>query len=1831
MKKIYQIALLFIAVVALHSCKKSADETKDLNKFGEYISALPEKLLSSTDNISFILAKKPDVASIAPEAMTIKPKVKGNLLYDDSNRTLSFVPTEKLQNGKEYTVKLNLNKLYAEVPSNAEELRLKLKIKELRFTVTTQSLKVHSKDWYYIEGVLIGSDVMETAKLQEVLKANYLSKEHPVNFEKTDAYADKVYFKIDSLKRGEDDSYVKLKWDGKALGSNSGGNKEVVITGKNNFKILQTEVIGGDKQQIEISFSDPIQKSQNIKGLIQFTETAKNAYTYKVKENIITVYPKRSFNRSATLKIFKGIKNTSGYTLREDYEQHLYFEELKPTVSFINSGSILPDSDNLKINFKAASLKAVDVTVYKIYEDNILQFLQQNELSNQGNIRYVGRPEVKYTMNLEDQGVEISKENAFSVDLAELIDVESGAMYRVELSFEQAYAKYGCEENEETTIIYGEKEVDTRAYNSTRYYGKSYSDYRWRDRENPCTPSYYYDKEVRKNILASNLGVIVKRGTNDKTLIAVTDLLEASPVQGAEVSLYNLQQQPIETGISNKDGVVSFDKLEGSFFAVAKKGESTSYVKLTDGNTLSLSKFDVAGVKSQKGLKGFVYGERGVWRPGDTMYLTFVLNDEANPLPNNHPISFELENPQGKIVDRTVQYTNDTDVYVYKATTASEALTGNWRLHVAVGGAKFSKTVKVETIKPNRLKIKMALPGDLIKANQRVEGTAEVKWLHGAIARNMKMDITGKFRPAKTSFKGLGAYQFDDVTRSFGTEEFSVFKGSLNNEGKAKFSLKPRVASKAPGMLKASFITKVYENGGDFSTDVYTKNVSPYTSYVGLQSAEEKESKNYLFTDKEYRFNVATVNENGKATASNLEVKVYKLSWRWWWNQSNTGLSSYDGSSYQSAYKTLPTTTNGTGKGSFVLKIRENDWGRYLIKVRDKKSGHITSKVVYFDWPWYSGKQKGAKDKSNATMLVFTADKDAYKVGEEATVKFPSTEGGRAFVTIENGEEVLDHFWVNTTAKQTSFTFPVLASYTPNVYVNISLLQKHSKTVNDLPIRMYGIIPLKITDPETELSPVIEMADEFRPEETTTISVSEAAGKPMTYTLAVVDEGLLDLTRFRTPNPWYSFYARQSLGVRTWDLFDDVIGAYGGRAHQILSIGGDEAEAGSKNKKANRFKPMVKFIGPFTLEKGKTKTHKISIPKYLGSVRAMVVASDAKNEAYGSAEKTAFVRKPLMVLASLPRKITPAETVSLPVTVFAMKPSVKNVKVRVLPDDAYTVIGADEQRLSFAQPDEKMAYFTLKIDDFKGVGKVTVEARSGSEKASFEVEIDVLNPNPVTSKVEALVLKGKEKASLSFETFGTAGTNVATVELSSIPAINFGSRMEYLIQYPHGCVEQTTSSAFPQLFLKDIFDLSEEKLETIDQNIKATINRLSNFQLSSGGLSYWQGGSYANQWGTSYAGHFMLEAAKKGYVLPIGFKGKWISYQKQQARNWRFNSDNGDDMNQAYRLYTLCVAKSPDLASMNRLRETNGISNQAKMRLAAAYALIGKKAIARTVMGTLGAVAYKRTRYYNYGSEDRSKAMALETYSLMNDEAKSIALAKELATALSSEQWMSTQTTAYCLLAMSQYALKNKGAKGIDVKYSLGSVSEDVSTSKSFYTQDVTKLSKKNVVTLKNNSEGTVYVRLINKGILPVGKEIAVQRNIDVQVNYKSKSGATLNPQELTQGTNFVAVVTIRNSANRTLNDVALTQYIPSGWEIINTRYTDYGGNAGNAAADYTDIRDASISQYFNLKAYETKTFTVLLNASYLGEFYLPGAQAEAMYDNNYFARTQGQWVKVIK
>ncbi len=750
--------------------------------------------------------------------------------------------------------------------------------------------------------------------------------------------------------------------------------------------------------------------------------------------------------------------------------------------------------------------------------------------------------------------------------------------------------------------------------------------------------------------------------------------------------------------------------------------------------------------------------------------------------------------------------------------------------------------------------------------------------------------------------------------------------------------------------------------------------------------------------------------------------------------------------------------------------------------------------------------------------------------------------------------------------------------------------------------------------------------------------MSEKNGKAMNFTVAVVDEGLLDLTRFKTPEPWNTFYAREALGVKSWDMYEDVLGAFSGKMAALLKVGGDGELMGKKGgNKANRFKPMVKYFGPYSLDVGGTKSIDFKMPNYVGSVRTMVIAGD--KGAYGSAEKATPVKEALMVVATLPRVLSPGEKVKLPVTVFAMDKKIKNVSVEVKPNSKFKLSGDAKKSLSFSAEGEKTIAFDFDVAEQLGKGKVQIIAKSGSESATYEIELDVRAPNPRTVDVISKVLEGGESWNSNYTLPGISGTNEAVLEVSSIPPINLDQRLKYLIKYPHGCIEQTTSSVFPQLFLDRLTKLNDETKNKIKNNIQSGIDRLKSFQTNDGGFAYWPGQGQSNNWGSSYAGHFLLEAKELGYMVPASMLKNWTKYQKNQSSNWTRNSQYGynrGDFLQAYRLYTLALAGDADLPSMNRLKEDVKLSDEAKWRLAAAYQLAGQEEVASSMVQNASRdVEEYQELSYSYGSRDRDLAMILEALVQMDRKSDAQDVLKKISGSLSNnKRWMSTQTTAYCLMAVGKFVGENSVGKSIKYSYQVGGDGKKNATTDLPIDQtDISVKKKTNSINLTNSGDNVLFVRIITSGIPMAGNETDAENDLVLSVVYKDLDGNTVDPINLEQGTDFKAEVTVKNPGYRgNYKEMALTQIFPSGWEIRNMRLN--GDNSSphfKSVPTYQDIRDDRVMTYFDLRAGNTKTFVVLLNATYEGKYYLPAVNCEAMYDNTISGRKKGQWVTVVK
>ena len=1854
------LLLLIMMTVGLYSCTRTQKDIIPSADYAPYVNAYTGGVISQNSTIRIELTHDQPMVDLNSELknnpFSFSPSLKGKA-YWVSNNTIEFVPEEgALKPGTLYEGTFRLGD-FIEVDKKLKEFNFSFRVQERNFTLQLESLPITAAqpDEINIKGEIRFSDVVKKEEVEKMLTASDGKKSYPVEVTATDNLT-RYQFNIRQIPREADDYPLTITANGSPAGIDRKQSEEVLIPAKDCFRFMSAERIEQPENGIEIVFSAPLSTTQDLKGLIEIPEVSSSIF--QINENRVFIYFEANTQNKLTLNIHEGVKDSQGKALGTSHTISFSEVSLKPQVEMATSAAILPDSKSLIIPFRAVNLYAVDLSVIRIFENNVLMFMQTNSLASANELRRSGRLVYKKTLWLaKDASKDIHHWGDYSIDLAGLIHQEPGAIYRVILSFRQEYSAYPCGGNENQDMKFADSntsdgltkvsgsvlsEEDEAIWNTPEayyYYNggtMDWSVYRWTERDNPCHPSYYMnsDQIAACNVFASNLGMIVKRNSLNKLWIAVSNILDTKPIGKAQVTAYNFQLQPIGKGETNGDGFVEITPKGVPFIIVAESEKQKAYVRVVDGEEQSVSRFDVGGKDIQKGLKGFIYGERGVWRPGDTLHISFILEDREKRIPDKHPVALEIYNPRGQFYTKMISTQGMNGFYTFDVPTQATDPTGLWNAYIKVGGTTFHKGLRIETIKPNRLKINLALPKILQATDKDVYAPLTSTWLTGATASRLKAKIEMSLSKVNTQFKNYGQYIFNNPATDFTTIKTNVFDGTLDAEGKTSVTLKVPTATEAPGMLNATFTTRVFEPGGDASIYTQTIPFSPFTSYVGINLNQPKGK--YIETDKDHVFDIVTVNTQGQlVNRTNLEYKIYRIGWSWWWENSGESFGTYINNSSITPVASGNLQTRG-GKASFKFRVDYPSWGRYLVYVKDKESGHATGGTVYIDWPEWRGRSSKT-DPSGIKMLAFSLNKDSYEIGETATAIIPAAAGGRALVSIENGSTVLRQEWIEVSnGGDTKYTFKITPEMTPNVYLHISLLQPHAQTVNDLPIRMYGVVPVFVTNSQTVLQPQIQMPEVLRPETNFNVTVSEKSGKPMTYTLAIVDDGLLDLTNFKTPDPWNDFYSREALGIRTWDMYDNVLGASAGSYSSLFSTGGD-ATLKPADAKANRFKPVVKFIGPFYLGKGKSQTHTLKLPMYVGSVRAMVVAG--QDGAYGNAEKTAFVRTPLMMLSTLPRVLSIQEEITVPVNIFAMENQVKNVTVSLQASGGgVQIVGTNQQSLKFTQPGDQLVFFTLKTGSKTGKATIHLTANGSGQQTKETIEIDVRNPNPVVTLRNSQWIEAGQSKELSYNLSSSSANNQIKLEVSRIPSVDISRRFDFLYNYQHHCTEQLTSKALPLLFVAQFKTIDKTEAEKIKTNVQEAIRQIYGRQLPNGGFVYWPGNAAADEWISSYAGMFLTLAQEKGYAVHANVLNKWKRFQRAAAQNWRMPQEASgwqqwqSELQQAFRLYTLALAGVPEYGAMNRMKEQTGLSIQAKWRLAAAYALTGKmKPAEELVYNVETTVNPYSSMNQIYGSSDRDEAMILETLILMNRERDALQQAKVVSKNLSQEDWFSTQSTAFALMAMGRLAEKLSGT--LDFVWSWNDKQQPaVKSAKAVFEKEIATTPKSGTVSVKNQGKGALSVDLITRTQLLNDTLPAISDNLRMDIRYANLNGTPLSVNDIIQGTDFMAITSISNiSGTSDYTNLALTHIIPSGWEIYNERMV--APETENAAADgsgqsvskysYQDIRDDRVLTYFNLRRGETKVFTVRLQATYAGNFILPAVQCEAMYDVNVQARSK--------
>ena len=1834
------LAVLALGALVAAGCGRQRDGTgaaaiavKNDQRWSQYVSEHSSGLISRNAQITIRFAvdaiAEGQVGTPQTGLVTLAPSASISAVFNNP-RELVLVPKDPLESGRSYVATLKAGVLKA-LPNALGDFQFVVHVLPQGAEVQLEGLDLDpdKAEHMLLRGLVVTADVADADAVERMVTAKVDADGLALSWQH-DSEGRYHRFASASFPRLETARKVTVAWDQTAIGGQGKGDREIEVPARGVFGVTQIERSLGTETWIEVDFSEALDKRQNLNGLVDLSS---GEFTTRIDGNSLRIFPAEPPNGQVTVTIGQAIRSADGRRMKSDVSRTITFETQKPEVRFVGNGSILPQNDALTIPFEAVNVASVQVTAFRVYESNIGQFLQVNKLDGGRELNRVGRFLWRRTIPLGPGPLNEWRRLAF--DASDLFRSDPQGLFRLTISIDRSNSLYQCSDADRAVPVPAERplsngdeygETDSSGWDYADDYYESYEQRR-RDRDDPCKDEYYRHTSganQSRNFVSANVGMIAKVGTDDRIHLVTTDVRTGAPLGGTRVTLFSFQNQPIVDGTTDGNGMLVLAPEIRPFYARADRGDQRGYLKLSQGLALSTSHFDVGGVKVERGIKGTIYGERGVWRPGDTMHLTFVLQDPENAVPAGHPATLELINPRGQSVHSQTVTEPVGDFYPFHLSTAEQDLTGSWRAIVKLGGRSFERSVKVETVMPNRLKVELDIGGESLRLDQTPKLDLFGQWLHGASAGGLKADVKVRLKPLATRFKRAADFAFDDPTRSFAADEQTLFEGTLDATGHARFAADLIAERGAAGRLNAEFTSRVFEPGGAFSTAVQSAEFNPYLAYVGIKLPKGDVSRSMLLTDTRHPIELVTFDPSGEPVdVAAIEVTVHKLAWRWWWDQAAESFASFESSTTRQLVSQETVATKG-GKGQATLEIKYPDWGRYLVRAC-AEDGHCTGRVIYIDWPGWAGRAQ-EQQGPGANALTLYADKAQYAVGETAVVHLPPKSVGRALISIEDGSGILEQRWLELDGERDSFEVTATPAMAPNAYVSVTLLQPHHGKANDRPIRLYGVLPLAVSDPQTRLEPRVEVADQVRPEAEFSIAVSEAKGRAMTYTVQIVDEGLLGLTAFKTPDLHSEFYRREALGVRTWDMFDEVVGAYGGQLERLLALGGsDGGPLADKNKERKRFPPVVKVLGPFRLAAGESASHQVRLPPYVGAVRVMVVAGEAA--AYGNAERTVLVKQPVMLQATLPRVIGPGEELRVPISVFVLDDAVREVEVATVVDEHFSVVGDAKVKLRFERVSDQLGFVRLKVAERLGKARVRFTASAGKERAEQAIDIEVRPANPATTVAQRTVIEPGKGWSVEFKAHGIPGTNETTLEVSSVPAVNLSERLQYLVRFPHGCVEQTTSAAFPQLYLDRLLPLEEAEQKRIQGNVSAAIDRLRMFQQADGAFGYWPGANDYDSWSTTYAGHFLVEAQRTGYAVPANMVASWRGFQRARAQSF-VADEPGTMLDQAYRLYVLALAGSPELGAMNRLREKDKLPNHARWLLAAAYkrAGLGDVAIQLARGGDLSVARYE-FEGLTFGAPLRDRGMLLESLVVLGDQLKAKDLAEAISEELSSSGWYSTHAVSWALLALGHFVGDAATNQSFAFQYALGGgAAQAVSSSKPVKQVTLQGVGEKPLrVQLTNQSALRLYASLSNRGVAPVGSETASAESLQMSVQFRDEQGRSLTVDQLVQGKDFRAWVRVRNESERDLTNLALTQIVPPGWEVTTVR----GAVEGESSYDYRDYRDDRVHTYFALRAGAQKEFELRFTAAYPGRYYLPSWSVEAMYDARRHARNAGRWVTV--
>lgn len=1779
--------LLYITL----SCSKLGDVAVSARNFEDEIATAQNLVFTFNKD----LVNETDLDNWeAVEYVRIEPKVEGVFKWSAKNE-LIFSPANGFKPATNY--KATITK---EVLRKAATKKYDLDAESFDFH--TSYLKPEKIESYWMKG----ADGKPTSKLKidfnyavnetevdKLLKVN-IGEEEAKFYVNNTPNDEKLLLTLNNAPSSKEETTLKATIE-----------KGVKVSGSGSSTQQAYELEGVLPSPYVVKIIDVVEGFEKNQGIIKVTttqqivqESIKEAFSIEPAVET-TIEPiengfiiKGFFNPSEayTLKIKDNLRGTLGAKLDAEFSKDLFFGEMPSIVEFTSKkGLYLSSKGSRNVGIRLINIPKVQLKITKVYENNILHFLKTNRYEDYNSYNEETEQYDGYNYGDDSQGIygDVVVDRTIETgNLAKLRGVSLLNMPLPEQGKNRGVFLVNVNSNDE----------------------------------------YYHN--ANKLVSVSDLGLIAKKSADgNEVLVFINSIIDAEAVGGVEVNLVSSNNQIIETQKTDGKGVVIFEKLKEKApnfkvaLITAKTEDDFNYMLLEDAE-VETSRFEVDGKRANStGFDAFIYGDRDIYRPGETIHFNTVVRDGKWVSAEGIPLKIRVLLPNGKEFKSFLKSTNDQGAIDTSVPLDRAAVTGTYTIEVLNGNDVLmsSKPISIEEFMPDRIKVEVSAK-DAYRSGETISLNATATNLFGPPASNRNYEMDFSLKRKTFTAKGFEGYVFDIQNDTKFNNDLR--QGITDANGQAKQDFQISDTYQGMGLLEGKIFVTVFDETGRPVNRMKRFDVFTQKTFYGIGLDDY-----YVGTHSPMTIPLAAVSTEGKPTSAQAEVEIYRIEYQTVVEKTD-GVIRYNSKRLE---RLVESKNISFSAGKSAVKFIPQVSGEYEIRIHETNAKSYSSREFYaYGW---GNTSSSAFEVSNEGEVLMEFDKEKYEVGDNAKILMKTPFAGKMLVTVERGT-VIEHFYVETDKKSAEVSVKVTDEMIPNVYVTATLIRPMKNS--DMPLTVaHGFAPMKVEKP-SNLLPIEIVADkESRSKRKQKVRIKTKANTELT--IAVVDEGILQLKNFKTPDIYNYFYQKRALEVSSHDLYPFLFPELSLASNS--SVGGDGYDLEKRvNPLSNgRAKLVALWSGIIKTGFGGEAEFEFDIPQFSGDLRIMAVAY--KDEAFGSANANMKVKDPIIISAGVPRFLSPNDEVLIPVMITNTTKNDTKITASVGLKGGLSLVGANNQSLTLPAGKEVRTTFSVKAPTSIGTGSIEVAVNGFKEKFVENVDLTIRPSTSLLKTAISGVVNGGQSGTINLANDFMAGSAKASVLISRSPMVQFAKELDYLLGYPHGCVEQTVSKAFPQLyfadFTKTIAKKSKSKTATGENdwnpqfNVQSAIRKIENMQLYNGALSYWQGGNTESWWGTAFAAHFLIEAKKADYEVNEAVLGKMLDYlttktstQELTEQEFFYGETGGNvprtiaKREMIYSLYTLALAERANQSVMNYYKSNlNLLTTDERYMLAACYNQIGDSGAFKALLPKDYIVenTAKQTGG-SFASPIRNLAIALNCLIESDPENLQIPkLARVLSQAVKSNKYLSTQESVFSFLALGKIARKNAesnvtGSLLANNKYLSNFTGTDLFVEKGIAGSNLT---------LSAKGKGGLYYFAQQEGLSATGSYVEEDNFLRVRRQFLSRTGQPIGGS-LKQ--NQLVVVKVTLSSTVPIENVVITDMLPAAFEIENPRLNedrDMTWIKNASTPQHFDIRDDRINFYTNTNETE-QSFYYLVRVVSRGKFILGPVSADAMYNGDY-------------